>query len=192
MRKTLVAMFGMLVASAALWGCDPVTVHKVTSTIFDGVPAMPPAEQYCEDYHLRKLQEEKEAALKKNSASAAGEGEGSAHPPYKQKKCDNCHDKSKDSGLKRPKDQLCFMCHPKILKGHFLHGPAAVGACLECHDPHSSPNKSLMKLERAKLCVQCHREPRQAKAMHDKVTATGLFCMDCHDPHSGQAKYFLK
>ena len=174
---------------SVLCGCDPLTVHKVASTIFDGVPSMPPADQYCKDFHEKTVAEQLASAKRKSSTDAT---KGSIHPPYKEKKCNNCHDKSKDSGLKRPKDQICFMCHPNIVNKPMQHGPAAVGACLECHDPHSTSNPSLLKVEKAKVCAVCHKEKRQAAEMHDKVIKAGMMCTDCHNPHAGDVKYFLR
>jgi len=191
MRRNLVTLIAVVGAWCALAGCDPLTVHKVTSTIFDGVPSLPPADQYCQEFHEKSTAEEKLAGLKAADGKK-GDGTGSSHPPYKEKRCDNCHDKSKESGLIKPKDEICFVCHPNILKGPMAHGPAAVGSCLECHDPHSSAFPSLLKVEKAKVCSACHKEQRLAQGMHDKVTATGLFCMDCHNPHAGQPKYLLR
>ncbi|HBG06623.1 MAG: cytochrome C [Geobacteraceae bacterium GWC2_58_44] len=191
MQMRLRLLLGVMCIAVALWGCDPLTRHKVTSTIFDGVPSLPPADQYCQDYHERALLEEKQLASKKKTTAEIVES-GSSHPPYKEKRCDKCHDKSKESGLIKPRDELCFVCHPKIIDNYYIHGPASVGSCLECHEPHSSGQKSLLKAERGKLCIVCHKEARIATSMHDKVTSSGLFCMDCHNPHAGAVKYFLR
>jgi len=172
-----------------LCGCDPLTVHKVATTVFDGVPSLPPAEQYCKEYHEKKVEEERNEIKAKDAPAAVS---GSIHPPYGEKRCEKCHDKTKDSGLILPKEQLCFLCHPNIIKGYFVHGPASVGGCLECHDPHSSLNPSLLKVDRKALCGTCHQEKRMAEGMHDKVTAKGMLCMDCHNPHSGAAPFFLR
>lgn len=182
--------FWVLCAVSVISGCDPVTTHKITSTIFDGVPSLPPAEQYCREYHENKLAEEEEAAKRKQLEEA--KVAGSAHRPYAEKRCDDCHDKSKESGLIRPRDQICFVCHPNINKGAFVHGPASVGGCLECHEPHSSSNPSLLKTDRATLCNDCHREKRLTAEMHKTVMSKGMFCMDCHNPHSSNVRYFLK
>jgi predicted CXXCH cytochrome family protein len=193
MRNRLCLLFSLICITAWLAGCDPLTRHKVATTIFDGVPSMPPADQYCQDYHERKLVEEKEAATRKaQEGSGKLETAGSSHLPYKEKRCDKCHDKSKESGLIKPKLELCFHCHPKIVDNYFMHGPAAVGSCLECHEPHSSAQVALLKAEKGKLCQVCHKEARQASDMHNKVVAAGMFCMDCHDPHAGDVKYFLR
>lgn len=188
MQKKLGAIIWMGCFLCLLCGCDPVTRHKVASTIFDGVPSLPPAADFCQDYQLKKVEEK--TASRKLAANDAGTG--SSHLPYREKRCNACHDKTQESGLIKPKNQLCFVCHPNILKGGVTHGPAAVGGCLECHEPHSSTNPALMKTEKAKLCVGCHKEKRLAQAMHEKVSSNGMYCMDCHDPHAGTAAYFLR
>jgi len=170
-------------------GCDPLTVHKVTTTIFDGVPSMPPADQYCKEYHEQAVAEERMAAQKtKQVAQQVGE---SVHPPYGQKKCNNCHNKDTDSGFVVPLKDLCAVCHKDFMKGKYHHGPAAVGACLECHLPHNSPNPKLLKLPAGEICDRCHREPRMAGALHAKVKEKGMVCVNCHNPHGGSSPYFL-
>ncbi|HJV64478.1 MAG TPA: cytochrome c3 family protein [Geomonas sp.] len=178
-----------LAALPALSGCDPLTVHKVTSTIFDGVPTMPPAEEYCKDYHEKALAEAAAAARKE---SMPKQGTQSVHPPFGEKRCGNCHDKNTESGFVTPADQLCAHCHKGFPRGEYLHGPAAVGACLKCHVPHSSDNPTLLVRNKKELCVACHQERRVADAMHVKVIANGMFCTDCHDPHGGGNRYFLR
>jgi predicted CXXCH cytochrome family protein len=173
-----------------LCGCDPLTVHKVTSTIFDGVPSMPPADQYCQDYHQKALQDELLAAQQK---SAANQKSGaSQHPPFAEKRCSSCHDKNTESGFVTPADQLCGHCHIGFPRGEYLHGPAAVGACLKCHVPHTSDNPTLLVKSKKELCLVCHKEERLAGAMHKKVIDNGMFCTDCHDPHGGSNRYFLR
>ena len=183
-------IFWITCAVSMMCGCDPLTTHKVTSTIFDGVPSMPSAEQYCRDYHEQKLAEELQASKKKQASETRSNY--STHPPYAEKRCEDCHDKTKESGLVRPRQQLCFLCHPDINKGAFVHGPAATGSCLECHEPHSSQNRSLLKADKGMICGTCHREKRLAESMHAKVAAKEMFCTDCHDPHAGNSHNFLK
>lgn len=183
-------IFGVVFCVVVICGCDQITRYKITSTIFDGVPRLPPAEEYCQDYHEKKITEEQDSVnLAGNSLK---EGKGSRHKPFAEKKCDDCHDRSKDSGLIQPKEKLCFVCHPKIIAGVMAHGPAAVGACLECHEPHSGPFPALLKTDKKDLCSVCHKETRIAKGMHDRLKDNGMECLDCHDPHSGSNAYFLK
>lgn len=190
MEKKSGRFLWLICVSCMLWGCDPLTVHKVTSTILDGVPSMPPAEQYCQDYHETKMAEDKAAANKKEESGKPRTA--SVHPPYKEKRCDNCHDRSKESGLITSRDKLCFVCHPAIVKNNFAHGPAAVGDCLECHEPHSSAYPSLLKVEKGAVCVKCHKEKRIAEGLHVKVTEKGILCSECHNPHAGGVQFFLR
>src|ERR1039457_462787 len=150
-----------------LCGCDPVTRYNITSTIFDGVPRMPPAEDYCRDYHQKALAEEAEA--EKTRQFAREKAESSSHPPYKEKRCNDCHDKNTDSGFVAPLKDLCAVCHKDFLKGAYLHGPAAAGACLKCHLQHDSPNPKLLVRPKKELCGGCHSEQRLAKGLHDNA-----------------------
>ncbi len=183
-------LWGSILCVVVICGCNQITRYKITSTIFDGVPRLPPAEQYCQDYHEQKLDEEKAAAIP--AKDERNSTKGSRHAPFAAKRCNDCHDKSTENGLIRPKDQLCFVCHPKIIAGPYAHGPAAVGACLECHEPHSGPNPALLKTDKKTLCSLCHKEQRVARAMHARLKERGMSCTDCHDPHSGTNAYFLK
>jgi len=171
-------------------GCDPLTVHKVTTTIFDGVPSLPPADQYCKEYHEDVVAQEKLAA-QKNQLIERG-AHASVHPPYAEKKCDNCHNKDTDSGFVVPVRELCAVCHKTFMKGTYFHGPAAVGACLECHVPHNSPNAKLLKYPLEQVCDRCHKEPRLAGALHAKVKEKGMVCANCHNPHAGSSPFFLE
>lgn len=176
--------FGIFLITA----CDPLTVHKVTSTIFDGVPSMPSAEQYCQDYHIQATQKELEAKQKQQ----LGDKKGSTHPPFADKKCNNCHDKSTDSGFVVAKEVLCAHCHKGFPIGNFLHGPAAVGGCLKCHVPHSSDNPNLLIKPAAEVCDTCHAEARLSTVLHTAGRAKGMTCPDCHDPHGGSNRFFLR
>jgi predicted CXXCH cytochrome family protein len=186
-----------LLLTALVWGvlsflcaCDPLTVHKVTSTIFDGVPSMPPADQYCREFHEKTVQEELEAA--KRSKMAGLNQQKSQHPPFAEKRCNLCHDKNAESGFVTALGDLCAHCHKGFPVGDYLHGPAAVGACLKCHLPHTSDHPSLLVKSKANICTVCHVETRAAADMHNKVVSNGMFCSDCHDPHGGNNHFFLK
>lgn len=191
MKKNLIIYILLLSVSSALWGCDPLTTHKITSTIFDGVPTLPEPEEYCREYHEKKLNDEAKTAIAL-AQQADRVRVSSIHKPYEEKACNKCHDKTKDSGLIVPASQLCFTCHTNIAKSTFVHGPAAVGGCIECHEPHSTSTLSLLKTEGDKLCATCHQEKRSTEKLHLIATKNSMHCTDCHDPHSGDVKFFLK
>ena len=176
-----------------LCSCDPINRHKVLSTIFDGVPTLPPPEQICSEYAELKLAAFRdELAGKKAEGQEGSKTEKSIHPPYEEKKCDSCHDKTTESGLVRPLNQLCFVCHTDFLKGAYHHGPAAVADCLNCHVPHDSQNPSLLKVSKADVCATCHKEKRQAQGLHNMAVDRKIGCTDCHNPHYGNSPFFLK
>ncbi len=179
-----------VVMVVTLCGCDPVTRYQISSTIFDGVPRMPPAEEYCLDYHQWTLAGEAEAEKKKQLARL--KEQASSHPPYEEKRCDDCHDKNADSGFVAAPKDLCAVCHTNFLKGSYAHGPAAVGSCLKCHLPHNSPNSNLLSRPRGEICSVCHTEERVAKGLHDNAQSRGIVCTECHDPHSANNSNFLK
>ncbi|MDD2852691.1 MAG: cytochrome c3 family protein [Desulfuromonadaceae bacterium] len=171
-------------------GCDPLTRYKVTSTIFDGVPDLPPPAQFCEEYAEKKIAEAQATLAEKDAAK--NKLSGSTHFPYEEKRCNDCHDKNKEGGLVQPKNKLCFVCHTDFIQGEFVHGPIATADCLACHEPHSSLNPKLLKTAPEKVCALCHTNKRAATAMHDKFAARKLLCVDCHDPHFGNAQFFLR
>jgi len=172
-----------------LCACDPLTRYKVASTVFDGVPHLPPPEQYCKDYHNQATAREREEEAKKK---AERKDSGSIHPPYAMKRCNGCHDKNSESGFVAPKEKLCEVCHQNFIKGSFGHGPAIVGSCLSCHVPHEAKFPRLLKFPKEELCQSCHHEARMTRNLHDIVAAKKIVCSDCHDPHSGNRRYFLK
>jgi predicted CXXCH cytochrome family protein len=176
--------------AAALSGCDSVTRHKVLTTIFDGVPSLPPPEQLCMEYAEAQVAAAMQEELPE--ADASQKFAGSTHLPYAEKNCNGCHDRNKEGGLILPRAKLCFACHTDFFKGKMLHGPAAVGACLSCHSPHKGRYPNLLMYGKTELCNRCHQESRIAAKMHDRLTAQNMACVDCHDPHSGDVPYFLK
>jgi len=184
----IIAISFIIATAVIIVGCDPLTMHKVTSTIFDGVPSMPTAEQYCKDYHEKASLIENEAEMKQQQSVS----QDSKHPPYVEKRCNDCHNKDTDSGFVVPADVLCAHCHKDFPMGSFLHGPAAVGSCLKCHLPHTSQNPSLLIKPKEELCNACHAEERIAKGLHTTSIGNGMTCTDCHDPHGGNVRFFLR
>lgn len=184
-----------------LTGCmkiDPLAKQKLLTSIFDGVPDLPPLEELCKDniedlfnkYYEQRIMAAEHGDSEEDPAKKSKIG--SKHRPWKEKNCPSCHNFQADNKLKLPKNEICYLCHKNFIQGRNVHGPVAVGACLACHDPHSSENPSLLRKSLATICFKCHKEKRLAASMHDKVISHGMLCVDCHDPHSGNMHYFLK
>ena len=194
-RNILNVLIFTLVFCFLLTGCvDPVSRHKVLSTIFDGVPSLPPAGEICDTYYHERVAAEVAGREMETVDTNAVQDKGSSHKPFKEKNCSDCHssDKYVNAGLIVSKQELCGVCHQDFIKGHNVHGPVAVGDCLACHLPHSSRYPSLLKVNPEEVCATCHQESRLAAAMHDRFVVKTISCGECHDPHASDARYFLK
>ncbi|HEX9778248.1 MAG TPA: cytochrome c3 family protein [Geopsychrobacteraceae bacterium] len=182
----LVAMAALLLA-----GCDPVARHKFTTALLDGYPSLPSADQYFAYYTEQLALQQADA---ETAAETAVEEDGtsrSAHRPYEEKSCNDCHDKRKTIGLIVEKNRLCGVCHEDFVQGSVVHGPVAIGACLACHLPHSSRYPVLLKASVNDICGNCHTEKRLAEQLHETVRSRGMICVDCHDPHFSNSRYLL-
>jgi len=203
-RQTKADYFSVSVWKALLLTClccclltscgDPVTRHKVLSTIFDGVPSLPSAAEVCDGYTREQVNAQVEGTETVDIRHDGSQNTNSSHKPYKDKKCSDCHsnDKNVNAGLIVPRRELCGVCHQDFVKGHNVHGPVAVGDCLACHLPHNSQYPSLLKEDPDTICTICHQEARLAAAMHERFVVKDIGCEECHDPHAGDARYFLK
>jgi predicted CXXCH cytochrome family protein len=93
-------------------------------------------------------------------------------------------------GLTMPINELCQSCHDKKLFSKAVqHKP--VRKCTNCHLPHASKQKKLLKTATPDLCHSCHdKEDFQGDVQH-KPVGKGA-CLDCHDPHTSELKGLLK
>jgi predicted CXXCH cytochrome family protein len=193
-KKKIIRLAGFVLCAALLLpaaGCDQATRHKALTTLFDGVPDLPPAEQLCEDYVATHEVAQAQGRDGERSDGAKSGPAGSTHEPYGEKNCAGCHKTGASNELLVPATELCMTCHVDFIQGPHVHGPIAVGDCLACHLPHQSGNSSLLVRDRAEICSKCHKESRLAPALHQKVDVRGLTCVDCHGAHFGKNKYFL-
>lgn len=63
--------------------------------------------------------------------------------------CTVCHLIKTEGGvttiyLASPRQEICFACHEKSVESQ-QHSPAVKGECLDCHDPHSSSRRFLLR-----------------------------------------------
>jgi len=111
------------------------------------------------------------------------------HTPPKESLCSPCHNMQPSSSQitatsadKNP----CGECHSRMLNKKYVHGPAGVFKCIECHDPVSKPSKYKVVAQGADVCNGCHvgkvKEFQNNKFVHGPV-AVGM-CEVCHDSHA--------
>ena len=114
--------------------------------------------------------------------------------------CDDCHEAAAtphpQKGLRTFRlaqggSELCKMCHTIKADEKYMHGPAAVGDCTSCHEPHASDNKALLVKKGNDLCFTCHgaiQDETKKKVVHDALQEG---CTSCHNPHGSSFKKLL-
>jgi predicted CXXCH cytochrome family protein len=127
--------------------------------------------------------------------------------------CDYCHESTGSShpqagvagfALVDRMPDLCFNCHEPPAAHAFIHPPVEQGDCLDCHDPHGSSEKALLRLEEQELCLSCHDKDyrtdssetenirslvRGKSVAHTAITESG--CMICHKAHGSEFRKLL-
>lgn len=126
------------------------------------------------------------------------------HEPFHIGACQICHasDLSNPARLiTKEIDQLCYKCHPKQDVNPVSHKPVTEGRCIDCHDPHQSQTKSLLKADSVNgLCMKCHDRAKPAKGMKQLVDMDKKYrhkpveenCIKCHEPHTSPYKKLLR
>jgi DmsE family decaheme c-type cytochrome len=102
--------------------------------------------------------------------------------------------KGPTSYLTQPEKDLCWTCHGDLgpLKGAaYQHAPFQGGYCTNCHDPHASDNRALLKQDERDLCKTCHPMGQELSRMQTHPPAAGWFCTNCHNPHASDFKGIL-
>ncbi len=134
----------------------------------------------------------------------------SVHKPV-ERNCTGCHNPHSAGSkvlLRESPETLCITCHKKATPefvariqepGLHSHKPVADGKCANCHAPHVSNFKHLLKKgpKEVDLCFSCHKEMaekvKKAAFKHGPVRE-GL-CNACHLPHVSpnikMLKYFF-
>ena len=109
-----------------------------------------------------------------------------SHMPIREGKmtctdCHNPHGSFTDALLREPSvNENCYKCHAEK-RGPFLweHAPVREN-CLNCHDPHGTNNEFLLKVQRPRLCQQCHTIGHGNPGNPTSVTAFNRACQNCH------------
>lgn len=84
-------------------------------------------------------------------------------------------------------------CHDDMGKAEYVHGPAAGGVCISCHNPHGSVSDFYVSRSGADLCLICHEDKAAQMSYEYQHTPVARGdCAACHDPHESAYKYQLK
>lgn len=120
-----------------------------------------------------------------------------AHPPAES--CDGCHEVAETPHPEKGKKtfrltaeppELCSACHDALGTKAHVHPPVKEGACVTCHDPHSSDQPKLLTQPPAELCAACHSDLADFKHPHGPVAAGD--CAACHLPHESDHEKLLE
>jgi len=103
--------------------------------------------------------------------------------------------------LKEKQISLCLGCHRKLKKVTVMrpkssHEAVLKGDCHNCHEPHFSPNSSMLKKPVTALCFTCHRDltmgpSGEGWATPHEPVARGK-CRQCHRSHTSRKEHLLK
>lgn len=121
--------------------------------------------------------------------------------------CTFCHE---PNGEEHPNDskkgftiaytgsELCYSCHTEHHDANTtnktVHAVIADGACLDCHEVHSSDQAKLINTKLPDLCNMCHYEIEEAvtgKAVVHMPLQDDDGCVLCHSAHSSKEANLL-
>jgi len=142
------------------------------------------------------------------------------HAPVANKVCGQCHEASTSPDAlktKRAGYELCRGCHSSMMNDTFnknrIHWPLVDKAgCLNCHEPHGSPQKKLLMGDMKSLCGKCHIDTMESqrklaeKEKQENTEAKGRVirgamthnpiqqgdCGGCHSSHASDGVFLLK
>lgn len=185
-RPVLIIAIGAAVGLAVASACAPDTRYRMLRYFFDGVPE-PGAKQPPGYAPPEPTTPTASAPIHHTPAVPIF-----THTPFRQDRCEGCHNPKTRQLLRPLEEGLCLNCHaPLIRNPRFAHGPAAVAACTFCHHHHASPFKYQLRDEPNKVCTKCHDMNDLMIGSHHATIETQT-CTNCHNPHGGDNRFFLK
>ena len=196
-------------------GCHQTLLKRIEEQSFPHQPVEQGQCLLCHDPHAsqqKQLLRDKTGPLCLNCHKELQEVAEVQHRPFAQGKCSVCHDAhSSDQPMLLSKKgaALCLGCHENnnALRRKHLNRDLSRIDCLECHSPHQSENKALLRNTQHQPfaqgdCQTCHNKKTTGDpclGCHTKVmdsfnqmlnhvtsSASGPFCFNCHTPHASQ------
>jgi predicted CXXCH cytochrome family protein len=184
MRVRWLVLSATAVALVVLAACAGTSRQEVLTFFFDGVP--PPGGFPATSAGKGSGQN----AIEPNGLAAAPQ-RFFPHTPYRENKCNGCHDATGGQLVRPIQDGLCLTCHARLVEEKkFVHAPAAVGDCALCHHYHGSPYPNLLLVDPVKTCLNCHDRSDLSAGEHHAQPDRA--CNECHDPHGENNRFFVK
>jgi predicted CXXCH cytochrome family protein len=96
--------------------------------------------------------------------------------------------------LRNSQPELCFSCHGVVAAQFALPShhrvPEGFMKCTDCHSPHGTRNKPMLRKTNWEGCINCHIEKRGPFVFeHAAVKVEG--CTACHSPHGTVSRMLL-
>jgi predicted CXXCH cytochrome family protein len=173
-------MLALLVPQMPWFGCTAQRRYEILSLFFDGVPdpnAPPPGSDVERDAQGNPIVRASEFA----------------HKPFEDGNCGACHANPSGSFSEFDKvsDDVCLKCHADVPHAYpRMHGPVALGLCSQCHLPHESSVRPLLRDDPAVMCATCHSAELLPPEPPDHFTKRD--CLDCHGGHGGTEAGLLR
>ncbi|MFB3885108.1 MAG: cytochrome c3 family protein [Thermodesulfobacteriota bacterium] len=142
------------------------------------------------------------------------------HEPVANRMCSQCHEAATSPDpfkTRRGGFELCRGCHSNMmnetLNQNRVHWPLMdKTGCMNCHEPHASKGKKLVKGDMVSLCGRCHSDTVEnmrklaAKDKEEKAAAKGRQpkgelvhqpvqegeCLTCHSVHGSNQVLLMK
>lgn len=119
----------------------------------------------------------------------------SVHPPFLDG-CTTCHEESAAKLVAGGGRELCYACHGEIeslvVEAAHPHAALDMADCSDCHNPHASRNRSLVRAPDGAVCFGCHdgMAAEGGELQHGAIALAG--CEACHEPHGGARARMLR
>jgi len=114
--------------------------------------------------------------------------------------CADCHnpmERNSASGLlvRQSISETCYQCHAQqraeFKKRSHMPLPEGKMSCVDCHNPHGSPTKPLLKADSVnEVCYACHAERRGPFLWEHAPVREN--CLNCHLPHGSNHDKLLQ
>lgn len=184
---------------------DCGTCHGPHGTDFEAMLVVEPAQVCAECHDADDTDAAHPIPVRRADCRTCHETHGSKNPhmlagstqhvPFGEGSCDACHRIPRGTRVRllQQGGALCEACHGDFESNGdaVVHTALKQGRCVECHDPHLSDQKHLLKAEGGELCFSCHPEIAERAKGPGAHAALEDGCDGCHDAHSSDRPAML-